>query len=194
MNQLHRESLARVWAPALTGLAAFSVVGLLMASAAASAGAGEQQTIVHADVQTSGADFAMAAPSAPVTRPIPEGSLIQPKELAGALAGPAEQRPVVLQVGFRVLYRSGHIAGSRYIGPASKPEGLQALRDAVRKLPRSKPLVLYCGCCPWADCPNMRAAYAAMGSAGRTVRILYIAKNLQTNWIDAGLPTASGEP
>jgi hypothetical protein len=158
------------------------------------AGAGAPQPIVHADGPASGAESTVAAPTPPATRPIPEASLIQPKELAQALRGPIEQRPLVLQVGFRVLYRSGHIAGSRYIGPASKPEGLEALREAVRKLPRTKPLVLYCGCCPWADCPNMRAAYVAMGSVGRSVRILYIAKNLQTNWIDAGLPTASGEP
>ena len=139
-------------------------------------------------------DSASVSAPAPVANAVPEANLIHAKELAAALAGPAAQRPVVLHVGFHVLYKSGHITGSRYIGPASKPEGLQALRDAVRKLPRTKPVVLYCGCCPWADCPNMRPAYAAMASTGRAVKILYVAKNLQTDWIDAGLPTASGDP
>ena len=134
------------------------------------------------------------SPPAPAAKAVPEAGLIHARELAAALAGPTAQRPVVLHVGFHVLYKSGHIAGSRYIGPASKPEGLQALRDAVRKLPRTKPVVLYCGCCPWTDCPNVRPAYAAMASTGRAVKILYVAKNLQTEWIDAGLPTASGDP
>jgi hypothetical protein len=39
----------------------------------------------------------------------------------------------------------------------------------------------------------MRPAYAAVESTGRTVKILYIAKNLQKDWIDAGLPTESGD-
>lgn len=139
-------------------------------------------------------DSGSVNPPAPAAKAVPEASLIHATELAAALAGPTAQRPVVLHVGFHVLYKSGHIAGSRYIGPASKPEGLQALRDAVRKLPRTKPVVLYCGCCPWTDCPNVRPAYAAMASTGRAVKILYVAKNLQTEWIDAGLPTASGDP
>jgi hypothetical protein len=139
-------------------------------------------------------DSASVSTSAPAAKAVPQANLIHAKELAAALAGPTAQRPVVLHVGFHVLYKSGHIAGSRYIGPASKPEGLQALRDAVRKLPRTKPVVLYCGCCPWTDCPNMRPAYAAMASTGRAVKILYVPKNLQTDWIDAGLPTESGDP
>jgi len=86
-----------------------------------------------------------------------------------------------------------NIAGSRYYGPASRPEGLQALTEALKQLPPNQPVVLYCGCCPWVDCPNMRPAYAAATSAGRTVRILYIEKNLQKDWIDQGLATANGE-
>jgi len=134
-----------------------------------------------------------AEPAPPAERPIPETSLIQPAALAKALSGPVAARPALLHVGYHVLYRGGHIPGSRYIGPTSKPEGLQALREAVRELPRTKSLVLYCGCCPWSDCPNMKPAYAAIASTGRAVRILYIAKNLQKDWIDAGLPTESGE-
>ena len=169
MDKTTRASRRRLWTGALTAVVALWALGWVMIGNAAPGEA-----------------------LAPVARPIPEARLIHAKELAEALAGPAAQRPAVLHVGYHVLYRGGHIAGSRYIGPASKPEGLQALREgAVRKLPRAKPIVLYCGCCPWTDCPNMRPAYAAVESTGRTVKILYIAKNLQKDWIDAGLPTES---
>jgi hypothetical protein len=40
----------------------------------------------------------------------------------------------------------------------------------------------------------MRPAYAAMASVGRAVKILYIEKNVQKDWIDAGFPMESGEP
>jgi hypothetical protein len=126
-------------------------------------------------------------------RKIPEASLIRPNELAKLLAGPVAARPTLFHVGFEVLYKGGHIPGSRFIGTASRPEGLEALRAAVRKLPQGKPLVLYCGCCPWGDCPNMKPAYAAVASTGRKVQILYIAQNMQKDWVDAGLPTTNPE-
>ncbi len=182
-----RRSLSR----ALPGPVALFAIGWLMVGGPASGRAEEVTSVDRAANRPAGASAAPVA--APVARTIPEASLIHPKELAAALTGPVAQRPAVLHVGFRVLYRSGHIVGSRYIGPASTPEGLQALRAAVLKLPRTKPVVLYCGCCPWTDCPNMRPAYSALESTGRTVRILYIAKNMQKDWIDAGLPTVSGD-
>lgn len=121
--------------------------------------------------------------------------LLQPEELARLLAGPAARRPTLLHVGFKVLYRSGHIAGSRYIGPASKPEGLAALKQVLRLLSRQSPLVLYCGCCPWHNCPNVRPALKAAREMGfKDVKVLFIAKNLQHDWIDRGLPINDRAP
>lgn len=120
--------------------------------------------------------------------------LVQPEDLARLLADTTARRPAVLHVGFKVLFRSGHIPGSRYIGPASKPEGLAALKKALRKIPREKAVVLYCGCCPWTDCPNVNPAFrAAREMRFNDVRVLYIAKNLQDDWIDKGLPVSEGD-
>ena len=122
------------------------------------------------------------------------GQLIQPEDLARLLANSTARQPAVLQVGFKVLFRSGHIPGSRYIGPASKPEGLAALKRALRKIPREQAIVLYCGCCPWADCPNVGPAlHAAQELRSGNVRVLYIAKNLQHDWVEKGLPVSKGD-
>jgi hypothetical protein len=174
-------------------LVALSAIGGLMLSGPASGRADASQSNASAVAQPAGADSGLVEAAPPVAKAIPEASLIRVKELAKVLAGPTAQRPAVLHVGYHVLYRGGHIKGSRYIGPASKPEGLQALREAVRKLPRTQAVVLYCGCCPWTDCPNVRPAYAALESTGRKVKILYIAKNLQQDWIDVGLQTGKGD-
>jgi hypothetical protein len=100
----------------------------------------------------------------------------------------------VLQVGFKVLFRSGHIPGSRYIGPASKPEGLAALKRVLQKIPRGQAIVLYCGCCPWADCPNVRPALrAARRLRSGNVQVLYMGKNLQHDWVEKGLPVSQGD-
>ena len=91
-------------------------------------------------------------------------------------------------------FRSGHIPGSRYIGPASKPEGLAALKRALHKIPREQAIVLYCGCCPWADCPNVGPAlHAAQELRSGNVRVLYVAKNLQHDWVEKGLSVSQGD-
>ena len=88
-------------------------------------------------------------------------AVVQPKELAGQLAG-HRATIVVLQVGPNVLYRSKHIPGAIYAGPANRPEGLEVLKAAAAKLPRDREIVLYCGCCPWDHCPNIRPALELM--------------------------------
>lgn len=119
--------------------------------------------------------------------------LIQPENLARLLADSTARGPEVLHVGFKFLFQSGHIPQSRYIGPGSKPGGLAALKQALRGIPRRQAVVLYCGCCPWIDCPNVRPAFRVAREMGfRNVRVLYIAKDLQHDWIGKGLPVSKG--
>lgn len=119
--------------------------------------------------------------------------LIQPKELAAVLQT-AKEKPLIFQVGFRVLYQQAHIPGSEYVGAASSARGLQELRNRVRAIPRDKFIVLYCGCCPWSRCPNVKPAFAALRSMGfKQVRVLYIADNFGTDWVDKGYPVTKGE-
>jgi len=118
--------------------------------------------------------------------------LIQPAEFAAQLAGKGA-KPAVFHVGFNVLYRNRHIPDSVYAGPGSKPEGLELLKQAVAKLPRDREIVLYCGCCPWDHCPNMRPASELLRSMGFThVKMLYIPTNLKVDWFDHGYPGEDG--
>jgi len=128
-----------------------------------------------------------------LTDPPAPGQLIQPAELARVLADTTAQRPIVLHVGIKNFYKNGHIPGTPYVGPASEPAGLASLQKALQKTPRTRAVVLYCGCCPWTDCPNVHPAYQAVREMGFTnVRVLYITKNLTHDWIDKGLPTVKG--
>jgi rhodanese-related sulfurtransferase len=124
---------------------------------------------------------------------IPAAALVQPADLAANLKNASTPKPLMLHVGFRLLYTQAHIPGSEYAGPASEETGLQLLRNRVAKLPRNTPIVIYCGCCPWSDCPNIAAAYDVLHALGFTqVKALYIANNFGTNWIDRGYPVAKG--
>ena len=120
--------------------------------------------------------------------------LIQPAELANILQTSGKQKPLVLQVGFHVLYASRHIPGAEYAGPASDPQGLANLRARVKDLPHDRFIVLYCGCCPWTHCPNVHPAYQALHALGFTnVKVLYLADNFRSDWIDKGYPTERGK-
>jgi len=117
---------------------------------------------------------------------------IQPRELAAQLAG-HRGATTVLYVGPNVLYRSKHIPGAIYAGPGNRPEGLDLLKTAVAKLPRDRDIVLYCGCCPWDHCPNIRPALELLRQLGFAhVRALYVPDNFKADWIDQGYAVEEG--
>jgi len=126
---------------------------------------------------------------------IPEADWIQPEALNQLLtSNPAAERPVVLQVGFRVMFNQAHVAGSQYVGPDSKPEGIRLLEAAVSSVSKDRLIVLYCGCCPWTRCPNVGPAYRRLRELGFThVKVLYLANNFGDDWVGKGYATARGQ-
>ena len=123
-----------------------------------------------------------------------EPALIQPEELVKILKSAQGQQPLIFQVGFHVLYEQAHIPGSEYLGAGSTAGGIAQLRKRVEALPRSQPIVLYCGCCPWNKCPNVRPAYEQLHAMGfNNVKVLYIAHDFGTDWAEKGYPVTSGK-
>jgi hypothetical protein len=124
-------------------------------------------------------------------RPAPwrPSELLAPADLVKALQdGPA---PRIVYVGFRALYRTGHIPGASYHGPASDAAGLADLREWARSLPRAKRLVIYCGCCPLDHCPNVGPAFAALRDMGfDDVRVLNLPTSFAADWVEKGYPVS----
>jgi hypothetical protein len=120
--------------------------------------------------------------------------LIQPEQLVNILRAANASKPLILQVGFRVLYVQAHIPGSEYIAAGSNAEGVRQLRARVEGLPRTHSIVLYCGCCPWNHCPNVKPAYEELHGMGfKSVKVLYIAHDFGTDWVNKGYPVANGQ-
>ena len=117
--------------------------------------------------------------------------MTQPSAMVALLAGSKGAKPVILQVGFQVLYKSKHIPGSLYAGPASSPEGLQALKNAAGKLPKNAEIYIYCGCCPIDKCPNIRPAFEALKSMGFThLHVVMLQTSFGQDWVARGYPVA----
>lgn len=125
----------------------------------------------------------------PEDGPWAASQVITVQQLAAQLK--AGDKPALLQVGFHVLYEAAHIPGSVYCGPASKPEGVKGLREAAAKLPRDREVVLYCGCCPWQRCPNIRPAFDALKGMGfHKLKVLYVPDSFARDWVQQHLPTS----
>jgi thiosulfate/3-mercaptopyruvate sulfurtransferase len=124
---------------------------------------------------------------------IAPGRLISAEDLVKLIQSDKD-KPLMFQVGSHILFLQAHIPGSEYVGAAATEAGLQQLRKRVESLPRNKFIVLYCGCCPWNHCPNVKPADDALHTMGfSNVKVLYIADNFGTNWVAKGYPTAKGE-
>jgi thiosulfate/3-mercaptopyruvate sulfurtransferase len=120
--------------------------------------------------------------------------LIRPQELVKSLSAATGEKPLVICVTFPFLYQGGHIVGSKFAGPGKTPEGIQALKHEVEGLLRDKQIVLYCGCCPWKDCPNIRPAFHTVQEWGfKNVRALYLPTNFRQDWIAKGFPIEKGD-
>ena len=132
---------------------------------------------------------ALAQPGSAPT--IPQSALIQPAELAATLKG--GPKPVILQVGFKVMYDEAHIPGALYAGPGSKDDGITVLKEQAAAIGKDQDVVIYCGCCPWEHCPNVAAAWRTLKELGfANLKVLYIPKNFGADWVEKGYPVVKG--
>ncbi len=117
----------------------------------------------------------------------------QPGDLAGELAEKNGTPPTIVYVGFRTLFAGGHIPGASFHGTASTEQGLGEMKKWADGLPRSTNLVIYCGCCPFEKCPNVRPAFTALSEMGfKKLRVLILPTNFATDWVGKGYPAQTG--
>lgn len=115
--------------------------------------------------------------------------LMQPKDLAAQMKDHRHPDVLVVFVGFPVLYRNAHVPGAILAGPCSKPDGLEALKRAVQHIPRTRVIEIYCGCCPFVKCPNVRPAFRALRQMGfSNVKVVVMDTNFHTDWAEKGYP------
>lgn len=129
------------------------------------------------------------------SEPWTDAETVEPADLVKEIADTkGANKPVVVCPGFRALYEGAHIPGAVYHGPASSQQGLDDLKKWAQGVSRSSNVVVYCGCCPFAKCPNIRPAYETLHSMGFThLRVLVIPDDFAKNWVDKGYPVEKGK-
>jgi thiosulfate/3-mercaptopyruvate sulfurtransferase len=138
---------------------------------------------------------AKASPADSVSDPWTDAQTVAPADLVKELGNTdAASRPVVACVGFHSLYEGAHVPGASFHGPGSKDEGNADLKKWAGSLPRSANVVLYCGCCPMARCPNLRPAFSAVRDMGfKRLRVLVLPQDFATDWVAKGYPIEKGK-
>lgn len=116
--------------------------------------------------------------------PWSDAQLIQPTTLARMLERDSTKLPYLYSIG-----RVGSIKHSIAFGPAEDKKNLDKFRAEIQALPRDADIVIYCGCCPFEDCPNIRPAFTLLNEMGFTNhKLLNLVHNLNVDWIDKGYP------
>lgn len=112
--------------------------------------------------------------------------LMEPLELATMLKS-GKQLPLIFSVG-----PGATIPQSKHIGMTNDEANLASLKQELTVLPTASSIVIYCGCCPFEHCPNVRPAIALLKQLQFTnYKLLKIPKNLKADWIDKGYPVVN---
>jgi thiosulfate/3-mercaptopyruvate sulfurtransferase len=124
------------------------------------------------------------------SEPWTAANTVRPADLVQELAkSTGTNKPVVVCAAPAFLYRNGHVPGALFHGPASTKQGLSDLRRWAQSLSRSTNLVVYCGCCPLDQCPNLRPAFGALRDMGFTrLRVLVLPNSFGIDWVEKGYP------
>jgi len=122
--------------------------------------------------------------SAQTGEPWTAKELIEPATLANLILSPDGEKPTIFNIG-----PLEEIRGAVHIGSTSRKNNLDKLSKALETVPRDKMVVIYCGCCPFRNCPNIRPAFSLLKQKGfKNPRLLDLNQNLKVNWTDYGYP------
>lgn len=113
-----------------------------------------------------------------------KNQLMDPADLAKILNDSKSKKPLIYSIGF-----GGNIKGSIEMGAAKDDENLEKFKGVLQKLPKDADIVIYCGCCPFEHCPNVRPAFKLLNEMHFTNhKLLNLSHNLKVDWIDKGYP------
>jgi thiosulfate/3-mercaptopyruvate sulfurtransferase len=110
--------------------------------------------------------------------------LMPPSELANVINSTSAHKPFVFSIGVMAV-----IKGSVDIGPVIQKANLDKLRNELNKLPKNADIVIYCGCCPFANCPNIRPAFKLLNEMKFTNhKLLDLKTNIKVDWMNKNYP------
>jgi len=116
--------------------------------------------------------------------PWTDKQLKDPAALAATISDAKAPKPVIFNIG-----PVQQIKGAIAIGPTGAEANLDKLKQQLAKLPKDKEVIIYCGCCPFRRCPNVRPAFELLKKLKFTnAKLLNLPTSLNDDWISKGYP------
>ncbi len=116
--------------------------------------------------------------------PWTQNQLLEPADLAKVLTDVNSPQPTIYSIGPMPI-----IKNSIDIGSAGEKDNLRKLEQDLGKLSKDANIVIYCGCCPFNKCPNIRPAFTLLNEMGfKNHKLLNMPHNVKVDWIDHGYP------
>ncbi|MCA9592428.1 MAG: hypothetical protein KC776_03930 [Myxococcales bacterium] len=135
-------------------------------------------------------DPPIGSTSKPAKKRAELGPMMKPADLVKRLDDVKAGKIAVLYVGPEILFDHGHVPGAKKLLEAGTDAGKKLLVKEIANTPKDVELVVYCGCCPYASCPNVRPANEALHASGRkNFYLLDLPTNFKTDWKDKGYPS-----
>ena len=109
--------------------------------------------------------------------------LLEPSDLSATIKS-NKNVPVIFSIGPGAI-----IPHSKDIGMIKEMENMQKFKDQLSTLAKDTQIVIYCGCCPFEHCPNVRPAIQFLKDLNFTnYKLLDLPHNIKIDWIDKGYP------
>ena len=117
-----------------------------------------------------------------------EKQLMEPADLATAI-NMNKDVPVIIRVG-----PGAAIPNAIEVGTVIEGEGMEKLKSQLKAMDKDKKIVVYCGCCPFEHCPNVRPAIGVLKEMKfSNYYLLNLPHNIKRDWIDKGYPVLKSQ-
>lgn len=105
-------------------------------------------------------------------------------ELAEKIKTNAKDKPLIMNVG-----PMEKIKTAVDVGRATSVTGIEKIKSTVAMENKNKVVVVYCGCCSYASCPNIKPAYDALIANGfKNAKVLELPVGIKEDWVAKGYP------
>lgn len=110
--------------------------------------------------------------------------LMPTRELADKINTNAKDKPLVFNVG-----PMENIKTAKVIGLGTSISAMEKMKSSLSMENKNRTIVVYCGCCSYANCPNIKPAYDALISNGfKNAKVLELPEGIKPDWVAKGYP------
>jgi thiosulfate/3-mercaptopyruvate sulfurtransferase len=110
--------------------------------------------------------------------------LMPTKELADKINTNAKDKPLIFNVG-----PMENIKDAIAVGAATNLTFASKMQSTLAMENKTKAIVVYCGCCSYASCPNIKPAYDILIAQGfKNTKVLELPEGIKPDWVAKGFP------